>query len=329
MHFDQLGRREFILLLGGATLLAPLAAAAQNVGRVYRIGVLSINPREMPEFAALFDELRHLGFIEGHNLTLHPGGFGLQQDQLAGKATELAIAKVDAIYVNGGGVAIRAAQQSTATIPIIGVADDMVAEGLVRSLGHPGGQTTGISILAPELDGKRQDLLMELLPHARQMAVLADTRITTSQQLRTLKDAVRAHGIELSIYRVDRPQEIVPAINAAQASGSAALNVLAASLFSSYRQIIIERTAALRLPAIYQWPDMAEQGGLIAYGPRRTEIFRQAARLLSKVLHGANPAALPVEQPTKFELVVNLKAAKALGLEIPPLLVLRADELIE
>ncbi|SRR6266851_8352882 len=323
-------RRGFITLLGGATLLAPLAAAAQDAGRIYRIGVLSVNQREVSQFAAFFDELRHLGFIEGHNLILHAGGFfGLQQDQLAGKAAELVIAKVDAIYVNGGAVPIRAAQQRTATIPIIGLADDMVAEGLVRSLAHPGGQTTGISILAPELDGKRQGLLMELLPHARQMAVLADTRITTSQQLQALEDAVRAHGIGLSIYRVDRPEEIVPAINAAQASGSAALNVLATSLFSSNRQIIFERTAALRLPAIYQWPEMAEQGGLMAYGPRVTELYRQSARLLSKVLHGANPADLPVEQPTKFELVVNLKAAKALGLEIPASLVLRADKVIE
>jgi putative ABC transport system substrate-binding protein len=325
-------RREFIkaiLYLGGASAFSQLGASAEEGERIYRIGILSLLPREVPQFAAFFDELRHLGFIEGQNVMVHPGGFGLHQDQLPAKAAELAQAKVDVILINGGGVTIRAAQQATTTIPIVGLADDMVAEGLVRSLAHPGGQTTGISILAPELDGKRQELIMELLPNAHQMAVLADTRITTSQQLRTLEDAVRAHGVELSIYRVDRPQEIVPAINAAQASGSAALNVLAASLFSSNRQSIIERTAALRLPAIYQWPEMAEQGGLIAYGPRLTDLYRQSARLFAKVLHGAKPTDIPVEQPTKFALVVNLKTAKALGLNVPPALLARADEVIE
>jgi putative ABC transport system substrate-binding protein len=322
-------RRDFVLWLAGATLLAPLAASAQGPGQIHRIGFLSQAPREVPQFAAFFDELRHLGFIEGQNLIVHPGGFGLQQDQLAKRAMELAKAKVDAIYINGGAVSIKAAQHATPTIPIIGLADDMVAEGLVRSLAHPGGQTTGISILAPELDSKRQGLLMELVPHARKMAVLADARITTSQQLQALEDAVRRHGIGLSIHQVDRPEEIVRAIDAAQASGAAALNVLAASLFSANRQIIIERTAVLRLPAIYQWPEMAEQGGLLAYGPRITELYRQSARLLSKVLHGAKPTDLPVEQPTKFELVVNLQAAKAIGQEVPATLVLRADKLIE
>jgi len=238
-------RREFITLLGGSAAAWPLAAPAQQAGKIHRIGVLSLAPREVPQFAALFDELRRLGFIEGHNLLINADGFALHQAQLADKAAELAKAGVDAIYTNGGAVSIRAGQQATATIPIIGLADDMVAEGLVRSLAYPGGHTTGISILAPELDGKRQELLMELLPHARRMAVLADTRITTPQQLQKLESAVRAHGVELSIHRVERPEEIVPAINAAHASGAAAVNVLAASLFSTNRQIIIKQTADL------------------------------------------------------------------------------------
>jgi putative ABC transport system substrate-binding protein len=318
----------FITLLGGAATW-PLAARAQQPQEViYRIGVLSLAPRELPQFAALFDELRRLGFIEGRNLLINADGFGLHQDQLADKAAELAKAGMDAIYINGGGVSIRAAQQATATIPIIGLADDMVAEGLVRSLAHPGGQTTGISILAPELDGKRQELLMELVPDARHMALLADARITTPQQLQKLESAVRQHGVELSIHRVERPEEIVPAINAAQASGSVALNVLAASLFSSNRQIIIKRTAELRLPAIYQWPEMAEQGGLIAYGPRITELYRQSARLVAKVLRGEKAGELPVEQPTTFELVINLETAKVINLVVPMMLLSRADKVL-
>jgi len=323
-------RREFISLLGGAATWPFVARAQQpqEVGRIYRIGVLSLAPREIPQFAALFDELRRLGFIEGRNLLINADGFGLHQDQLADKAAELAKAGMDAIYINGGAVSIRAAQQATATIPLIGLADDMVAEGLVRSLAHPGGRTTGISILAPELDGKRQELLMELVPDARRMALLADARITTPQQLQKLESAVREHGVELSIHRVERPEEIVPAINAAQASGSVALNVLAASLFSSNRQIIIKRTTALRLPAIYQWPEMAEQGGLIAYGPRITELYRQSARLVAKVLRGEKAGELPVEQPTTFELVINLETAKVINLVVPMTLLSRADKVL-
>jgi len=327
----HIGRREFVVTLGGAAVAWPLAVHAQQpqeAGRIYHLGVLSLAPREVPQFAALFDELRRLGFIEGRNLLINADGFGLHQDQLADKAAELAKAAVDAIYISGGGVSIRAAQQATATIPIIGLADDMVAEGWVRSLAHPGGQTTGISILAPELDGKRQELLMELKPHARRMAVLADTRITTPQQLQKLESAVRAHGVELSIHRVERPEEIVPAIDAAHASGSAAVNVLAASLFSNNRQIIIKRTAELLLPAIYQWPEMAEQGGLIAYGPRLNELYRQSARLVAKVLQGAKAGDLPVEQPTTFELVINLETAKAINLVVPMTLLSRADKVI-
>jgi putative tryptophan/tyrosine transport system substrate-binding protein len=290
--------------------------------------MLSLNPRDVPQLVAAFDELRRLGFIEGRNLAIE-GRFERRFEEFPDVAVEIVKSGVDAILCNGGEAAIRAAQQATRTIPIFGLADDMVASGLVDSLAHPGGNTTGISILAPELDGKRQDILIELVPGARRMAALADPRITTPQQLQTLREAAHAHGIDLSIHPAGRPEEIVPAIDAAQRAGAAALNVLATSLFSAHRQAIIERTATARLPAIYQWPEMAEQGGLAAYGPRLSQLWRQLAGQVAKGLRGAKVSDLPVEQPTIFELVINVGTAKAIGHEVPAGLVLRADKVIE
>ena len=205
----------------------------------------------------------------------------------------------------------------------------MVGEGLTPSLAMPGGNTTGVTILAPELDGKRQDLLIDAVPSARRMAALADTHITTSRQLQALQDVMRQRGIELTPFVIARPEEIASASNDAKTAGAAAVNVLTSPILYANRQAIIERTAALRLPAMYRWPELAEEGGLMGYGPRITQIFRQAARMVGKVLHGAKPGELPVEQPTKFELVINLQAAKAIGHEVPAGLVARADKIIE
>lgn len=205
----------------------------------------------------------------------------------------------------------------------------MVGEGLTPSLARPSGNTTGVTILAPELDGKRQDLLIDAMPSARRMAALADTHITTSRQLQALQDVMRQRGIELTPFVIARPEEIASASNDAKTAGAAAVNVLTSPILYANRQAIIERTAALRLPAMYRWPELAEEGGLMGYGPRITQIFRQAARMVGKVLHGAKPGELPVEQPTKFELVINLQAAKAIGHEVPAGLVARADKIIE
>jgi ABC-type uncharacterized transport system substrate-binding protein len=201
----------------------------------------------------------------------------------------------------------------------------------VNSLARPGGNTTGISLLATELDSKRQDILIEAVPRLRRMAALADdANTTTPQHLQALQDAARARGVELSIHRVAKSEEVMPAIDAVKTSNGAALNVLASPLLFANRRVIMERAAGLRLPAVYQWPEMAEEGGLIAYGPRIVEIFRQIlARQLVKLLRGARPADVPVEQPTAFELVINLQTAKAIGHEVPAGLVLRADKVIE
>jgi putative ABC transport system substrate-binding protein len=244
-------------------------------------------------------------------------------------ANALAAAGVDAI-LTGSYRRTRAAQEATRKIPIVAVADDLVLSGLVSSLSHPGGNTTGISILATELDGKRQDLLIGLVPTARRLAALIDPGATAPEQLRALADAARVRGIELSTHLASKPEEIIPAIDAAKESGAQGLNVLAAGLFNNNQQVIIERTAVLQFPAIYQWPEIAEAGGLAAYGPRYVEIYRnQVARQLVKIFQGAKPADIPVEQPDKFELVINLKTAKSLGLMIPESTLARADEVIE
>jgi putative tryptophan/tyrosine transport system substrate-binding protein len=244
-------------------------------------------------------------------------------------AAELLKARVDVI-ATGGDVAIRAAQQVTKTVPILGVTDDMVGSGLVNSMARPDGNTTGISILAPELDGKRQEILTEALPGLRRMAVLADSKTSTVARLDALQEAARARNLELSIYRIARGEEIAAAIDMAKAAGAAALNVLASPMLNSNRQLIIGRVAALRLPAIYQFPETAEEGGFAAYGPHFDQIIRELhARQLVQLFRGVKVADIPVEQPTKFELVINLKTADVLGLNVPPTLLARADKVIE
>jgi putative ABC transport system substrate-binding protein len=321
-------RREFVALMG-ASVAWPFAALAQQAGRTYRVGGLSGSPRNFPAFVAMFDELRRFGFIEGQNLTIDWRPYALHIDLAPEFAAQLVKSKVDVIYA-AGDVGIRAAQQATATIPILGMTQDMVGEGLVNSLARPGGNTTGVSILATELDGKRQEILIEAVPGLHRMAVLANSKATGSRQLQALQDAAHARNIEFSIHRVTKVEEIAAAIDAAKASGDAALNVLSSSPLYGNRQLIIDRVAALRLPAIYPWAEEAEEGGFLAYGPRLLQIFRELiARQVVKLLRGVKPADIPVEQPTKFELVINLKTANALGITVPATLVARADKVIE
>ena len=205
----------------------------------------------------------------------------------------------------------------------------MVGAGLVSSFARPGGNITGINTPLSELDGKRQDILLEAVPGARTVAMLTDGNITPSRHIEMLKDAARARGAEVKDFVVRAPEDVASAMNEAKPSGAIALNVLATPMFNAVRKIIIERAAALRLPAIYEWPEMAEEGGLLAYGTRLDRVLRQAARVVLKVLGGVKPADIPVEQPTHYELVANLKAAKAIDFEIPAGLVLRADRVIE
>jgi putative ABC transport system substrate-binding protein len=277
----------------------------------------------------MVDELRRLGFIEGQNLTIEWRIYGLRLDLIPEFAKELVKAQVDVIYV-GGEVGIHAVQQATATIPILGLAEDMVGEGLVNSLARPGGNTTGVSAFTTDLDGKRQEILIEAVPGLHSMAVLADSRRATSRQLQALEEAAHARDIEISIHRVASAEEITTSIDTAKASGAAALNVLASPFLYANRQLVLDRVALQRLPAIYEWPEEAEEGGFLAYGPRIVQIFRELlAQQLVKLLRGVKPADIPIEQPTKFELVINLKTAKAMGVTVPEALLVRADKVIE
>jgi len=323
-------RRQFITLVGGAaaSVSMPPALFAQEAGRIYRIGFLSGAPREWAMYTAFFEELRGSGFIEGQNLTVIEGGFGLSNEHLAEAAAALVKASPDAI-VTAGPIASHAAQVATKTIPILAASDNMVGDGLVPSIRRPGGNTTGVSLLAVELDRKRQELLIEAVPGIRRIATLADPNVATPSHLQALKDAAWARGVELSVFSAATAEAITPAMNEVSAWEAEAINVLATPLFFFNGQTVMGRAAALRLPAMYQWPEMAEEGGFAGYGPRITQWFRQLARLLVQVLRGANPAELPVEQPTRFEFVLNLQAAKAIGHEIPAGLVLRADKVIE
>ncbi len=321
-------RREFVYLLGGVAAVAPLAAWAEESKRTYRIGVITRSPRMGINYVAFFDELQKLGFVEGQNLIVDARGFAARSEQFPELALALVDSHVDAL-VCGGDLAIRAAQHVTEIIPIVGITDDMLSAGLVHSLAKPGGNTTGISILATELDGKRLEILSELVPHARRIAALTDYNATGPGQLTGLESAARERGVQLSVLRIAKAEEITGAIDQVRASGAEALNVLASPLLNAQRRFIIEIVAALRLAAIYQWPETAKEGGLVAYGPSFAQMGRQNAQQLAKVLAGAKPADLPVQQPTKFDLAINLKTARALGLTVSPTLLNRADEVIE
>jgi putative tryptophan/tyrosine transport system substrate-binding protein len=262
----MIGRREFIALLGGAVVAWPLAARAQEDGRTYRLGFLLPSARQTPAVEAFFDELRLNGFIEGKNLVVVPG-FEATDNNLAERAAALVNAAPDVI-VAGPAPPLRALQAMTRTIPIVGMSEDMVGEGLAASLARPGGNITGISLLSPELDGKRQDILIEAVPGAGRIAAMADSRQTPPYHLQALQHAARSRGVELAIFGVNGPEEIASAIDAGKASGAEALNFLATPLFSlpgtRNNAVVMERIAAVRLPAIFQWPELRKRAPLQA-----------------------------------------------------------------
>jgi putative tryptophan/tyrosine transport system substrate-binding protein len=321
-------RREFIAL-AGASIAWPFAALAQQAGRSYRLGFLILDPPDAALNVHLLDKLRRLGFIEGQNLTVEFRTYGRRVELISQYAAELVDARVDVIVVPGE-EAIRALQRATKSIPLIAIGGDLLGSGLVNSLSRPDGNTTGFSILAFEADGKRQDILIEAVPGLRLMAVLTDINFTSAAKLDVLQRAARVHGVESSIYRVARGEEIAAAIDSAQASGSKALNILASPLFYANRHLIVERAATARLPTIYEWVETAEEGGFAAYGPSVNQVYSEILpRQIAQIFRGIKPADIPIEQPTKFELVINLKTARAMGVTVPEGLLVRADKVIE
>jgi putative ABC transport system substrate-binding protein len=270
--------------------------------------------------------------VEGQNLTALEDGFEFPDDQLAELARALVMADPDAI-VAGPEAPLHALQAATRSLPLIGMTEDMVGDGFVRSLAHPDGNITGISLLSHELDGKRQELLIEIVPAASKIAALADSTVVPSYHLEALQRAAQSRGVELTIFGVRGSDEIAPAIDAAKAAGAGALNFLASPRFSipgsRDNRVVMDRITTVKLPAIFQWPETAEAGALAGYGPRFSNVGRQRARLLIKVLRGTKPSDIPVEQPARFEFVLNLQAARAIDHEIPRGLVLRADKVID
>jgi len=319
---SSMRRREFITLLGGAAAMCPQAAPAQEVGRQYRIAILAA-----PGWQIFLDELGQAGFVEGRNLEIDSRGLGVAPASYENVAVELTKARPDVLMVAGPDAA-RAAQKATQRIPIVALADDLLGSKLVASMPHPDGNTTGVSIFAFQLDVKRLELLHEALPGTRRIAVFADHE--PIRNIDALESAARAFGIEIVPFAARSEDEIIRAIDAMTATPVEAVNVLASAyLGGAFRLLIRDRLDLRRLPAIVQWPEGAEAGGLIAYGPRLSVVFRQCARQVAKLLRGAKVVDVPVEQPTEFELIINLKTAKTLGVEIPPALLSRADQVIE
>ena len=305
-------RREFITLVGGAAVAWPLAARAQEPGRIYRLGSLFHSPRSDPTLIAFFEGMRQYGFVEGQNLLDDPNGYELRTEQFAGHASEIVKQGVDLI-VCAGDDAIRAAQQATKIISILAGTDDMLGSGFVHSMAKPEGNITGHSIMSFEMNGKRQEILMELLPEVRHMAALADSYTYPPERLQALQELTRQRGVELSVYRVSEPEEIAGAIEAAKNSGALALNVLASPFVFVHRPIVCERVAALSLPTMYPFPGMAEEGGLIAYGTNIVRVWREIVpRQAAALLRRAKVADVPVEQPTTFDLVINLKGLRGI-----------------
>jgi putative tryptophan/tyrosine transport system substrate-binding protein len=327
-------RRAFVTGLG-AVLAAPLGADAQQPGRkLPQIGfVQQGNPSDviLLRIRAAFNEgLReHGGHVDGQNIAIEYRTGDIEG--LMSAARDLVNRKVDLI-VAGGTPAGLAAQRATNTIPIVvGAMADPVADGLVTSLAHPGGNITGTSFLAPALGPKRLQLLKELIPAVRRVAILLHRGVYSE---RTMNDMVKsieaaAAGIDVQVVNVTAPNDFKTAFFAIANARAGAIMIFPSPMFYvNYRQIV-DLASKHRLPAMYVFREAVEVGGLMCYGANLPDLFRQSAAYVDKILKGAKPADLPVEQPTKFELVINLKTAKALGLTIPPSLLLRADQVIE
>ncbi len=317
-------RREFLSILGGAVAAWPLPARAQQSGRTYHIALLA--PFAPALLIPAVDEIKRNGLVEGRNLLIDRRGEGVQVTKFEAVAAELVKSGPDAI-VTWGPAAGRAAQHATKSIPIVAYTDDPVESGLVTSMLRPGGNTTGVGIFASELDAKRLEILPELVPAARRIGVLVDP--TQELGLARVEAVGRELSLDLIIHEVHSASDVVGGIDALAAVQVAAINVLASAVFYGGRTLIIDRTRALGLPTIYWWADLAREGGLIGYGPSLDEADRLLAQQLLRVLNGAAPGEVPIIQPTQFELVINLKTAKALGIAIPSSLLTRADEMIE
>jgi putative ABC transport system substrate-binding protein len=322
-------RRFFITFAGLAAIGWPLAAHGQQASKIYRLGYLAAS--RIPNLIeALQAGLREFAYVEGQNLKVEYRLGGQQPETLDTLATELVALGPDVIVTLGTPPAV-AAKRATATIPIVmAPVGDPVSAGIVSSLAHPGSNITGVALYGAELSGKPVELLKEALPQIARLAVLGNaTNPANESWWEDTQPPAQALGIETQRYMVRKPADLAEAFAAMQRNGANAVIVLSDATFYTWRRQIVAVAAERSLPAMSEAREYVEDGGLISYGPNIPELIRRAAALVDKILKGAKPAELPIEQPTKFELVINLRTAKALGLTIPPSLLARADEVME
>ena len=322
----RIRRRELMLLIGGAmTAVRPLHAQQKAMPLIGFLGSTSPGPNE-PALAAFRQGLSETGYVEGQNVAIEYRWADGRYDRLPALAADLVARKVDVIAATGGNASVRAAKDATSTIPIVSTfGDDPVEWGLVASLARPGGNLTGINMITAKLMPKRLELLSELVPRAGVIALLANPGAESI--IREVQEAARAKGVQLQILKASSESEIDAAF--ASPSQADALIVGNDPFFMSRREQVVALAARYAVPAMYEWREFVAAGGLISYGTSRAGTWRRFGNYAGKILNGAKPADLPVEQPTKFELVMNLKTAKALGLTVPQSILARADEVIE
>jgi putative ABC transport system substrate-binding protein len=325
-----IGRREFITLLGGAAAAWPHAARAQSSSKVWRIGVLETTSMALnaPNFDAFRQSLRDLGYVERKNLIIEYRSAEGRGERFAELTADLLRLNVDVI-VTRGTPAVLAAKKATTTTPIVmaAVGDPLM---VVSSLARPGGNITGLSGYTTDLEAKRAQLIKDLVPGAVQVAGLYNMgNPVAPPQWNQLQMAARKLGIELQLLDIRKNEDIAPAFDAATAQRVEAVVVGIDALTQENRTLIARLAADQRLPAIYVSREYIDAGGLIAYGPIYPDLYRRAAIYVDKILRGVSPSNLAVEQPTKFELIINLKAARAIGIKVPMTLLVRADEVIE
>jgi ABC-type uncharacterized transport system substrate-binding protein len=324
-------RREFITLLGGVAAAWPMAARAQQAGKLPTIGLLvsSTPADESQRIGAFTQRLHQLGWIGGRTITIELRSAEGRPERAHEIAAEFVRRKVDVIVTSGTPI-VAVVKQATSTIPIVfAVAGDPVGNGLVASLARPGGNVTGLSLLQIEIAGKRLELLHEVVPGLRRLGIMGNfSNPPLALELSEVQETANRLGLEVVTCEIRRPEDIAPAFDTLKARAEA-LYVEADTLVVANRTRIITLALAARLPAIFNSREYVKEGALLSYGPNFPELFRRAADFVDKILRGTKPGDIPVEQPTKLDLVINLTTAKALGLTIPESFLLRADEVIE
>jgi ABC-type uncharacterized transport system substrate-binding protein len=321
---EMIDRRHALVVIL-ALLAVPITAEAQPAGRVRTVGLLGTSP---DGYRAFREGLREFGWSEGTTVRFEQR-FSADYRELSRMATELVRAPVDVIYA-GNAPSVRAAMNATRAIPIVMISGDPVSAGFVASLARPGANVTGLAIMHTELSGKRLEILKEALPMARRIAVLANpANPSTAAMLRETESRARSLGVEVLRFEATSPDQLANAVAAAAREGADALAVLGDPMFNRNSGRLVQAAAQHRLPAIWEWRTIVEAGGLLAYAPRLEDLQRRAATYVDRIFKGAKPGELPVEQPTTFDLAINLKTAKALGLVLPRSLLQRADHVID